>query len=100
MPTSAHTSDGIGNLVALIVHFSQTILVKRIAYSEEVRCTVMEVKEISGLGVTIDVCLLNGKLKVGDTIVIAGQERPIVTVVRYIKEANSRFFDLKRGRAN
>lgn len=83
VPTSAHTSDGIGNLMALIVNFSQTILAKRIAYSKELQCTVMEVKEISGLGTTIDVCLVNGKLKVYDTIVIPGQEGPIVTQIRY-----------------
>lgn len=82
VPTSAHTSDGIGNLMALIVDFAQTILAKRVSYSKELQCTVMEVKEIAGLGTTIDVCLVNGKLKVCDTIVIAGQDGPIVTQVR------------------
>lgn len=82
VPTSAHTSDGIGNLMALIVDFAQTMLAKRISYSRELQCTVMEVKEIPGLGTTIDVCLVNGKLKVCDTIVIPGQEGPIVTQIR------------------
>lgn len=82
VPTSAHTSDGIGNLMALIVDFAQTILAKRISYSRELQCTVMEVKEIAGLGTTIDVCLVNGKLKVCDTIIIPGQEGPIVTQIR------------------
>jgi translation initiation factor 5B len=82
VPTSAHTSDGIGNLMALIVEFSQTILAKRIAYSKELQCTVMEVKEIPGLGTTIDVCLVNGKLKLCDTIIIPGREGPIVTQIR------------------
>lgn len=82
VPTSAHTSDGIGNLMALIVEFSQTILAKRVSYSTDLQCTVMEVKAIPGLGTTIDVCLVNGKLKVCDTIVIAGQEGPIVTSIR------------------
>lgn len=84
VPTSALSSDGIGNLMGLIVDFSQTILAKRISYSKELQCTVMEVKEIPGLGTTIDVCLVNGKLKVCDTIVIAGQDGPIVTQIRYI----------------
>ena len=82
VPTSAHTSDGIGNLMALIVDFAQTMLAKRISYSRELQCTVMEVKEIPGLGTTIDVCLVNGKLKVCDTIVLPGQEGPIVTQIR------------------
>ncbi len=82
VPTSAHTSDGIGNLMALICEFSQTMLAKRVSYSKDLQCTVMEVKAIPGLGTTIDVCLVNGKLKVCDTIIIPGQEGPIVTQVR------------------
>jgi translation initiation factor 5B len=82
VPTSAHTSDGVGNLMALIIEFTQTILAKRVSYSKDLQCTVMEVKAIPGLGTTIDACLVNGKLKVSDTIVIAGQEGPIVTQIR------------------
>lgn len=50
VPTSAHSSDGIGNLMALIIEFSQTILAKRVSYSTDLQCTVMEVKAIPGLG--------------------------------------------------
>ncbi len=46
VPTSAHTSDGIGNLMALIIEFTQTILAKRVSYSKELQCTVMEVRFI------------------------------------------------------
>lgn len=82
VPTSAHSSDGIGNLMALLIEFSQTILAKRVSYSSDLQCTVMEVKAIPGLGTTVDVCLVNGKLKVTDTIILPGQEGPIVTQVR------------------
>ena len=82
VPTSAHSSDGIGNLMALIVEFAQTILAKRVSYSTDLQCTVMEVKAIPGLGTTIDACLVNGKLAIADTIIIAGQEGPIVTQIR------------------
>jgi translation initiation factor 5B len=37
---------------------------------------------IPSLGTTIDVALVNGKLKVCDTIIVAGQEGPIVTQIR------------------
>ena len=39
-------------------------------------------KAIHGLGTTIDVCLVNGSLREGETIVVAGQEGPIVTQIR------------------
>jgi len=49
---------------------------------EEFECTVLEVKIIEGHGTTIDVVLVNGILKVGDTIVLQGFNGPIVTKVR------------------
>ena len=42
----------------------------------------MQVKALPGLGTTIDVILVNGTLREGDTIVLAGIEGPIVAQVR------------------
>lgn len=41
-----------------------------------------QVKSLPGLGTTIDLILVNGKLKEGDTIIVAGIEGPIVTQIR------------------
>ena len=43
VPTSAHSGDGMGNLIALIVELSQTMLAKRLAFSENLQCTTLEV---------------------------------------------------------
>lgn len=43
---------------------------------------MLEVKVIEGLGTTIDVLLVNGLLKVQDTIVLQGFNGPIVTQIR------------------
>jgi len=40
------------------------------------------VKALPGLGTTIDVILVNGRIAEGDTIVVAGQEGPVMTQVR------------------
>ncbi|CAF3718925.1 unnamed protein product [Adineta steineri] len=82
VPTSAHSGDGMGSLIAMIIEKCQTTLAKRLSYTDELQATVMEVKAIGGLGTTIDVVLVNGHLHVGDTIIVAGQEGPIVTQVR------------------
>ncbi|XP_045202739.2 eukaryotic translation initiation factor 5B-like [Mercenaria mercenaria] len=82
IPTSAHSGDGMGNLLSLICELTQTWLAKKVSYSEELQATVMEVKAIHGLGTTIDVILVNGKLCESDQIVIAGTEGPIVTWIR------------------
>ncbi|XP_077152659.1 eukaryotic translation initiation factor 5B isoform X1 [Ranitomeya variabilis] len=82
VPTSAHTGDGMGNLISLLVDLTQTMLNKRLAHSEELRAQVMEVKALPGMGTTIDVILINGRLKEGDTVIVPGVEGPIVTQIR------------------
>lgn len=82
VPTSAHTGDGMGNLIALICEMTQKMFADRVMFSEELKATVMEVKTIHGLGTTIDVILVNGRIREGDHIVVAGQEGPIVTQIR------------------
>lgn len=82
VPTSAITGEGMGNLLHLIVQFSQNQLAKRLMYSETLQSTVLEVKAIPGLGTTIDVILINGRLKEGDTMILAGSEGPIVTQIK------------------
>merc|ERR1712055_701965 len=61
---------------------SQTMLEDRLSFSEELQATVLEVKAIGGFGTTIDVVLVNGRLKFGQTIVLTGTEGPIVTTVK------------------
>jgi translation initiation factor 5B len=51
-------------------------------YQPFVQATILEVKTIDGLGTTIDVVLVNGELREGDTIVVCGMEGPIVTQIR------------------
>lgn len=82
IPTSAITGEGMGNLLHLIVESCQSWLVKRLMYSEELLATVLEVKAISGLGTTIDAILINGKLREGDIMVVAGTDGPIITQIR------------------
>ncbi|XP_039280298.1 eukaryotic translation initiation factor 5B [Nilaparvata lugens] len=82
VPTSAITGEGMGNLLALIMESCQTMLAKRLMFSEELQATVLEVKAIPGLGTTIDAILVNGKLREGDTMIVAGTDGPIVTQIR------------------
>ncbi|KAL4002852.1 Elongation factor Tu GTP binding domain family protein [Acanthocheilonema viteae] len=82
VPTSAFLGDGIGNIMAHIINDSQNRLAEKLAYFEELDCTVMEVKSLPGLGTTIDVILVNGLLKVGDIIVLTGTDGAIITQIR------------------
>nr|XP_057907884.1 eukaryotic translation initiation factor 5B [Doryrhamphus excisus] len=82
VPTSAHSGDGMGNLIALLIELTQTMLARRLACCNELRAQVMEVKALPGMGTTIDVILINGCLREGDTIIVPGVEGPIITQIR------------------
>ena len=43
VPTSAHSGDGMGNLMGQLVEISQTRLEERLSFSEELQATVLEV---------------------------------------------------------
>ena len=82
IPTSAITGEGLPDLVTYITHTCQTNFKHKLKEKEEFECSVLEVKVIEGLGHTIDVILVNGTLTVGDTIILAGFNGPIVTTIR------------------
>lgn len=82
VPTSAHTGEGIPDMIKLLTSLTQERMTSSLMYLSEVECTVLEVKVIEGLGTTIDVVLSNGVLREGDRIVLCGLNGPISTNIR------------------
>ncbi|KAI9793937.1 MAG: hypothetical protein M1833_000506 [Piccolia ochrophora] len=82
VPTSAHTGEGVPDLLKLLVQLTQERMTNKLMYLAEVECTVLEVKVIEGLGTTIDVVISNGVLREGDRIVLCGLNGAISTNVR------------------
>ncbi|KAB8303477.1 hypothetical protein EYC80_004895 [Monilinia laxa] len=82
VPTSAHTGEGIPDMLKLILQLTQERMVGALMYLSEVQCTVLEVKAIEGFGMTIDVILSNGILREGDRIVLCGVDGAITTNIR------------------
>ncbi|RVD89869.1 uncharacterized protein DFL_000857 [Arthrobotrys flagrans] len=82
VPTSAHTGEGIPDMLKLLITLTQQRMAEKLMYLSELECTVLEVKVIEGLGTTIDVVLSNGVLREGDRIVLCGLNGAIATTVR------------------
>ncbi|XP_076925220.1 uncharacterized protein LOC143587962 [Bidens hawaiensis] len=82
VPTSAISGEGIPEMLLLLVQWAQKTMIDKLTYSDEIQCTVLEVKVIEGLGTTIDVVLVNGVLHEGDEIVVCGFQGPIHTTIR------------------
>ncbi|PHH51244.1 Eukaryotic translation initiation factor 5B [Ceratocystis fimbriata CBS 114723] len=82
VPTSAHTGEGVPDMLKLLLQLTQDRMVDSLMYLSEVQATVLEVKAIEGFGMTIDVILSNGVIHEGDRIVLCGTEGAIVTNIR------------------
>mmetsp|Transcript_26624 Transcript_26624/g.32669 ORF Transcript_26624/g.32669 Transcript_26624/m.32669 type:complete len:374 (+) Transcript_26624:84-1205(+) len=51
-------------------------------FCANLQATVLEVKAIDGLGMTVDVLVLNGYVKEGDTAIFCSLDGPVVTEIR------------------
>jgi len=88
IPISAKTGQGIPELLMVLTGLAQKFLEKKLEIDETGNCkgTILEVKEETGLGTTLNSILYNGSLRVNDTLVIGGIESPIVVKVRALLE--------------
>lgn len=58
------TGEGIPDLLSVIIKYTSMYMKSRMIVKEDsFNCTVMEVKKIDGLGVTIDAILVDGTIK-------------------------------------
>ncbi|MEM2863789.1 MAG: translation initiation factor IF-2 [Candidatus Bathyarchaeia archaeon] len=85
VPTSARSGEGIPELLAVLVGLTQAYMRELLKVTPGPgRAVVLEVKEELGLGVTLNIILYDGKLRVNDRIVLGGRDRIIDTRVRAI----------------
>jgi translation initiation factor 5B len=84
VPVSAHTGEGIADLLLVMIGLAQRYMGDALKLSVEGpgAGTVLEVKEERGLGTTLDVILYDGTLAIGDEIAVATQGDVLVTKVR------------------
>jgi len=84
VPVSAHTGEGISDLLLVMIGLAQRYMGEELALSVEGpgAGTVLEVKEERGLGTTLDVILFDGTLSIGDEIAVAAKDDVTITKVR------------------
>jgi len=85
VPVSAKMGEGIPELLSVLVGLTQQYLKTQLQVTRGPgKGTVLEVKEEAGLGMTVNAIVYDGVLQRGDTIVVGGKEKPIVTKVRAV----------------
>mmetsp|Transcript_24754 Transcript_24754/g.36302 ORF Transcript_24754/g.36302 Transcript_24754/m.36302 type:complete len:1002 (+) Transcript_24754:45-3050(+) len=82
VPTSAITGEGVQDILLLLCQMAQRKIWRKIMWCANLQCTVLEVKAIDGLGMTVDVLVVNGYLKEGDKAVFCTLDGPIITEIR------------------
>ncbi|WP_144905268.1 translation initiation factor IF-2 [Halobellus captivus] len=84
VPLSAITSEGVPDLLAVLMGLSQRYMKEQMAVdvTGPGAGTVLEVKDERGFGATVDVVLYDGSVRAEDKIVVGGIDGPIVTEVR------------------
>lgn len=82
VPTSAITGEGVQDVLMLLCQMAQRKVWKQLMWHANLQATVLEVKAIDGLGMTVDVLVVNGTLREGDKAVFCTLDGPIVTEIR------------------
>jgi translation initiation factor 5B len=82
VPTSAITGEGVQDVLMLLCQMAQIKIPKHLMWHANLQCTVLEVKAIDGLGMTVDVLVVNGYLREGDRAVFCTLDGPVVVEIR------------------
>jgi len=83
VPISAISGEGVADLLMIMVGLAQKFLEEQLESEEGPGlASVLEVKEVRGLGTTLDTIVYDGTLSSGDTIVVGTTNEPVVTKVK------------------
>jgi len=83
VPVSAKFGEGIPDLLLVLVGLAQRFLESQLETTEGPgEGTILEVKEEKGLGLTLNAIIFDGVIRKGDTVVLGGTPKPIVTKVK------------------
>ena len=81
VPVSAKTGEGIPDLLVTIIGLAQTFLKEQLVSTEKSEGMVLEVKEVTGLGVTLDSIIYDGSIVKNDFLIVGGRA-PIIAKIR------------------
>jgi translation initiation factor 5B len=81
VPVSSSTGEGFPDLLMMLSGLAQQFLKDKLKLSNVAKGNVLEVKDVRGLGTTLDVILYDGTVRKGDFAVIGGK-KTVVTNIR------------------
>ncbi len=86
IPCSGVTGEGVQEVLMMVTGLAQNFLKGKLEVTEGIgKGSVLEVKELKGMGTTLDVILYDGEIRKGDWIIVGGHEIT-VTKIRALLE--------------
>jgi len=85
VPVSGKTGEGVPELLAILIGLAQQFLTKQLVLTNETKGSVLEVKDVVGLGKTLDVIIYDGTIRRGEFMVIGGKN-PMITRIKCLLE--------------
>lgn len=83
VPTSAETGEGIPELLMVLAGLTQQYLKDRLRVTKgPAKGAILEVREETGLGLTLDTIIYDGVLRDSDTVVVGGLDDVMVAKIR------------------
>jgi len=83
VPMSAQTGEGVEDLLMTLIGLAQTFLKDQLMVEEcPAYGTILEVKEVLGLGKTFDTIIYEGIIQKGDDVIIGTRGEPLRTHVK------------------
>jgi translation initiation factor 5B len=90
VPCSAKTGLGIPELLMVLTGLTQRYLENTLTCNLEpnspAKGTILEIKNVEGMGICMDAILYDGIMRVNDILIIGGIEKPIITKVKGLFE--------------
>jgi translation initiation factor 5B len=80
IPVSAQTGEGLPELLGILVGLSQKFISDKLEVTGQARGSIMEIKEVKGMGMTIDTIIYDGSIKKGEYLAIGGTNPKIVKI--------------------
>lgn len=109
VPISAVTGEGIADLMLVLAGLAQRYLADKLkSRAGPGKGVILELREQPGLGTTAVTIIYDGVVRRGDTVVVGGIERPIVTKVKAllmpkpldeVRSPEDRFLQVEEARA-
>ncbi len=85
VPLSAKTGEGIPDLLIVLLGLTQRFMEDQLqVVGGTGRGVVLEVVEEEGMGATVNAIVYAGKVRTGDSVALAGRDKPFITRVRSI----------------